>query len=208
MKLWLFGSYSWQGNPKALLMYMQKHNAQTHDVWWVADTRDEMRLVKRLGYKAILASSSKAAKLFAEADVYVTENFRETYPASLNPNAIILNLWHGVGLKHIELGLGAESALADGIVKNTSEIIHYIRIISNFWRPLRLWKNISLKTCHSMKGKSLRVGIHGIKFIEILKCALTTGHWTLLIISIKFIYMHQHIGIKMLMVHSSNSYLI
>lgn len=117
MKLWLFGSYSWQGNPKALLMYMQKHNAQTHDVWWVADTRDEMRLVKRLGYKAILASSSKAAKLFAEADVYVTENFRETYPASLNPNAIILNLWHGVGLKHIELGLGAESALADGIVK-------------------------------------------------------------------------------------------
>ncbi|RRG17670.1 hypothetical protein D3P96_06875, partial [Weissella viridescens] len=117
MKLWLFGSYSWQGNPKALLMYMQKHNTQTHEVWWVADTREEMKLVKSLGYKATLASSDKAAKLFARADVYVTENFREKYPDHLNPQAIILNLWHGVGLKHIELRLGAESALADGIVK-------------------------------------------------------------------------------------------
>ncbi|WJI90566.1 CDP-glycerol glycerophosphotransferase family protein [Weissella viridescens] len=117
MKLWLFGTYKWQGNPKALLMYMQKHNAQTHEVWWIADTKEEAQMVARLGYKATYAQSNKAEQLFKDADVYVTENFRESYPASLNEDAIILNLWHGVGLKHIELGLGPDSTLAESIVR-------------------------------------------------------------------------------------------
>ncbi|WP_197458750.1 CDP-glycerol glycerophosphotransferase family protein, partial [Weissella sp. DD23] len=117
MKLWLFGSYKWQGNPKALVMYMAEHSAKTHEVWWVADSEQDAALVSSLGYHAVVSNSKKARGLFSNADVYITENFREKYPAEMNPDIKIINLWHGVGLKHIELALGAESALAESIVR-------------------------------------------------------------------------------------------
>ena len=117
MKLWLFGSYKWQGNPKALMMYMAEHYAKSHEVWWVADSEQDAALVASLGYHAVVASSKKAKGLFSNADVYITENFREKYPETMNPEIKIINLWHGVGLKHIELALGSESALAESIVR-------------------------------------------------------------------------------------------
>lgn len=117
MKLWLFGSYKWQGNPKALMMYMAEHSAKTHEVWWVADSEQDATLVSSLGYHAVVSNSKKARGLFSNADVYITENFREKYPTEMNPDIKIINLWHGVGLKHIELALGAESALAESIVR-------------------------------------------------------------------------------------------
>lgn len=117
MKLWLFGSYKWQGNPKALMMYMQERYSKTHEVWWVADSEKDAALVSSLGYHAVVAKSKKAQGLFQNADVYLTENFREKYPETMNPDIKIINLWHGVGLKHIELALGAESALSESIVR-------------------------------------------------------------------------------------------
>ncbi|WP_373892406.1 DUF5776 domain-containing protein [Weissella confusa] len=47
----------------------------------------------------------------------MTENYRESYPETINPNVIVLNLWHGVGLKHVELGLDEKVDVADNIVR-------------------------------------------------------------------------------------------
>lgn len=117
MKLWLFGTYKWQGNPKALMLYMQKKYADTHELWWIADKQEDVAHISNLGLNAALMGTKKANGLFANADVYVTENFRESYPESLNSDAVVFNLWHGVGLKHVELGLDADVDVAESIVR-------------------------------------------------------------------------------------------
>lgn len=119
-KLWLFGTYKWQGNPKALYLYMLKHCSDTHECWWIADNVDSANRIKKLGFRNVTYMSSNAAKeLFRRADVYVTENFRESYPDTLSPDTIIFNTWHGVGLKHVELGLKEDSVLSDSIVRKS-----------------------------------------------------------------------------------------
>lgn len=117
-KLWLFGTYAWQGNPKALFLYMMKHCSKTHECWWIADNEvDANNIKKMMGIDNVsFMKSAKSKELFAYADVYVTENFRENYPAELSSETKIFNTWHGVGLKHIELALGIDSVLADSIV--------------------------------------------------------------------------------------------
>lgn len=119
MKVWLFGTYAWQGNPKALFLYMIKYCLYTHECWWIADTEKEANILKDQ-YKIdniTYGSSKKAKELFARADVYVTENFRENYPLELAEKTKIFNTWHGVGLKHIEKSLGFNSILSDSISK-------------------------------------------------------------------------------------------
>ena len=104
MKTWLFGTYKWQGNPKALFLYMTTNCRDTHDCWWIADTKEDAKILKKQGFEKITyLNSDKANKLFAIAHVYVTENFREGYPSTISDNIVIFNTWHGVGLKHIEL---------------------------------------------------------------------------------------------------------
>lgn len=117
MKLWLFGTYKWQGNPKALFIYMNKHYKGTHELWWIADNEEDALKVQSLGFNSTYLNSNVSNYLFEKADVYVNENFRQTYPINMNSEITILNLWHGVGIKHIELGLGMESALSKDIVK-------------------------------------------------------------------------------------------
>lgn len=117
MKLWLFGTYKWQGNPKALFMYMNKHYKKNHELWWIADNKEDAQKVKSLGFNSTYLNSNISNYLFKNADVYVNENFRQTYPSSMSDNITILNTWHGVGIKHIELGLGMESALSQDIMK-------------------------------------------------------------------------------------------
>lgn len=118
MKLWLFGTYAWQGNPKALFLYMVKHCTSTHECWWVADNETDAKNIQKItGISNItFMNSSKSKELFARADVYVTENFRENYPFEMKESTKIFNTWHGVGLKHIELALSIDSVLADSIV--------------------------------------------------------------------------------------------
>lgn len=115
-KIWLFGSYNWQGNVKALFLYMDKYCQDTHELWWVSDDAAGAEVVKNMGFKAVSTNSVDAQQLFVKANVYVTENVRIKYPSNINNEAIILNLWHGVGLKHIELGVGMGGKLTQNII--------------------------------------------------------------------------------------------
>lgn len=128
-KIWLFGSYNWQGNPKALFMYMNQKYSDTHDVWWIADEESKALVVREAGYQAVCGKSSIAIELFAKADVYVTENVRESFHPSINQNVIIFNLWHGVGLKHVEFGIEKESAVSQSIMRKY--IKNYPLIMNN-----------------------------------------------------------------------------
>lgn len=128
-KVWLFGSYNWQGNPKALFMYMNKHYADTHDVWWIADNEAKAAMVRNAGYQSVSGKSVTAAELFSKASVYVVENVRESFHSSLNSDAIIFNLWHGVGLKHVEFGIDMDSGVSKSIMRKY--IRNYPLIMNN-----------------------------------------------------------------------------
>ena len=119
MKLWLFATYAWQGNPKALFLYMTKHYKNTHTCWWITDTeQDALALKEQYNIDNItFIKSTKAKYLFSEADVYVNENFRENYPLELNQDAKIFNTWHGVGLKHIEVGVDKKLLVATSVFR-------------------------------------------------------------------------------------------
>lgn len=127
-KLWLFGTYAWQGNPKALFLYMQRYCSETHECWWVADNEADADAIKKVtGFNNVTSLKGKnAAALFSRCDVYVTENFRESYPAEIPETTKVFNTWHGVGLKHIELALGLDSVLIDSISKK------YIKNFANY----------------------------------------------------------------------------
>lgn len=128
-KLWLFGTYAWQGNPKALFLYMNKYCTQTHECWWVADNDKDAEVIKKnTGIKNIISLRNKSVEtLFSRCDVYVTENFRESYPVQLSETAKIFNTWHGVGLKHIEMALGVNSVLVESITKKYIKNFSYFR---------------------------------------------------------------------------------
>lgn len=118
MKVWAFCTYKWQGNPKALFLYMTKYMQHTHECWWVADNSQDARTIKSSGFENVTFNGSEQAKkIFSKTDVYVSENFRERYPEELSVNAKVFNTWHGVGLKHIELGIDFNSIISDAIIR-------------------------------------------------------------------------------------------
>lgn len=115
-KNWLFGATKFQGNPKFLFLYLN-HEQMNINSFWIADTQEQADYINRLGYKSVVMGSAAATELFAIADVYIVENFRESLPESINPDITIANLWHGVGLKSVEFGVGNDGSLADSILK-------------------------------------------------------------------------------------------
>ena len=114
--IWLFGATKFQGNPKFLFTYINKYKKEI-SAFWIADTQEQVDYICALGYSAFLMNTEIANDLFSVADVYVIENFREVLPISINKQIKIANLWHGVGLKHVELALGETSSMVDSVVR-------------------------------------------------------------------------------------------
>ena len=147
MKLWLFATYAWQGNPKALFLYMTKYYEDTHTCWWIADTeKDALALKEKYDIENITFLKSREAKdLFSKADVYVNENFRENYPLELSKHTKIFNTWHGVGLKHIEIGVDKNLLVANSVFRK------HVRGFERFFNQV-----IFLTTSEKMQEHFLR----------------------------------------------------
>lgn len=100
--LWLFNAGNlFAGNPKWLFIYINKYRKDIKAVW-LCDDDDTVEYIKKLGYEAHNYNSEMAYAYEPKAKVYVVENVKEVFPARLNNNAVILNLFHGVGCKSIE----------------------------------------------------------------------------------------------------------
>jgi CDP-glycerol glycerophosphotransferase (TagB/SpsB family) len=109
-KIWVFSTYKWHGNPKALYLYMEK-NKPEYEIWWLVRKNKDVKKLKKKGIRAFSKYHHRAIKILSECHVYVTENVLKNYPRSLNNNVRILNLWHGVGIKYIENNIREESTL-------------------------------------------------------------------------------------------------
>lgn len=100
--IWLFNAGNlFTGNPKWLFVYINKYRKDIKAVW-LCDDDETVKYINKLGYEAHNFQSDMAYEYEPNAKVFVVENVKEVFPVRLNPNAVILNLFHGVGCKSIE----------------------------------------------------------------------------------------------------------
>ncbi len=100
-KIWVFNSGdAFSGNPKWLFLYVvnQRPEIEAH---WLAHSQKTIDAVRALGYSAYRFDSIRGRELMSKAGVNVVNQVKEHFPEQLR-GAVLLNLWHGVGVKHIE----------------------------------------------------------------------------------------------------------
>lgn len=100
-KVWAFNSgNTFTGNPKWLFIYVNKYRHDI-DAYWLCDNVETVDYVRSLGYKAYAFNAGGGIEVKNRAGVFVVEQVKEQIPQGME-NAILLNLYHGVGCKSIE----------------------------------------------------------------------------------------------------------
>lgn len=101
-KLWIFNATNdFVGNPKWLFIYINKYRKDIQ-AYWMCDDINVISKIREMGFNAELYSSEKAEKIKSEAGVFVVHQAKEHFPVKFKNEVVILNLWHGVGIKPIE----------------------------------------------------------------------------------------------------------
>lgn len=101
---WIFNcANTFSGNPKWLFLYVANHRPDIKATW-VSDSEACVRFVRSLGFRAEVLSSRKGRALQARAGVFVVNQVKERIPPEMT-GILLLNLWHGVGVKTIERAL-------------------------------------------------------------------------------------------------------
>ncbi|MBQ7608110.1 MAG: CDP-glycerol glycerophosphotransferase family protein [Desulfovibrionaceae bacterium] len=99
--IWLFNSGDqFAGNVKYLFLYVVTRRKDIY-ACYISESKKTADLICALGYRACTFQSQLAQTLMPKAGYYVVEQVKENYPESLK-NVILVNLFHGVGLKSIE----------------------------------------------------------------------------------------------------------
>ncbi|RYJ04972.1 MAG: hypothetical protein EON52_13990, partial [Actinomycetales bacterium] len=99
-QVWVFNAVHFQGNPKWLFLHVLRHRADI-EAWWLADDADQAATVRDLGLPAVAREDADAAAIMQRAGVWVVNQVKEVIPPELR-GVVMLNLWHGVGVKNIE----------------------------------------------------------------------------------------------------------
>ena len=87
--------------------------------------------IRELGFNAELYSSEKAEKIKSVAGVFVVHQAKEHFPVKFKNEVVILNLWHGVGIKPIERFVDSPG-IKYRTYKNILNTMTYI-IITNYF---------------------------------------------------------------------------
>lgn len=100
-KVWAFNAgNTFTGNPKWLFIYVNKYRKDI-DAYWLCDNVETVDYIRSLGYKAYCFNAGGGIEVKNRAGVFVTEQVKEQIPEGME-NAVLLNLYHGVGCKTIE----------------------------------------------------------------------------------------------------------
>ncbi|MCW2785650.1 MAG: hypothetical protein JWP74_2167 [Marmoricola sp.] len=102
--VWVFNcADAFIGNPKWLFLYITKFRPDIEAVW-LTNTESTVAQIRKLGYRAETFKSRKGIAVQRRAGVWVVNQVKEQIPANLT-GVVLLNLWHGVGVKSIERGM-------------------------------------------------------------------------------------------------------
>ncbi|MFT9469969.1 CDP-glycerol glycerophosphotransferase family protein [Leuconostoc pseudomesenteroides] len=110
----IFYNPEMNGNLKAIFDSISIKNPNWHYFWFV----DNLLSIQNfpLNINLIVRGETKANVILSKADLVFEDKFHKTYPSSLPHNTPIINLWHGVGLKEVELNNPINGFLADRVM--------------------------------------------------------------------------------------------
>ena len=114
-----FGSYrgGFGDNSKYLFIYASEHRKDL-DVCWLSVNRQTVKHVRSLGLQAYWVLSPIGAWKALRAKYWFINSYTSDIMYCLSGNAIVINLWHGIGLKLAEFDIKT-GPLADRYVKKT-----------------------------------------------------------------------------------------
>lgn len=98
--VWLFNASSFSGNPKWLFVYINERRPDI-EAHWITDDESTVTKIRRLGFSAHTFGGAKSVALQRRAGVYVVNQVKERIDKDLT-GVVLLNLWHGVGVKKVE----------------------------------------------------------------------------------------------------------
>lgn len=103
--LWLFGHQdgAFAGNCKFLFLWLHSHRPDIRAVWVTSDP-DVLSYLKERGFAACRKGSPRAIWLSLRAGAFLVCHGPEDVSLGLSGGALVVNLWHGVGLKSLRLG--------------------------------------------------------------------------------------------------------
>jgi len=100
-RLWVFGDqHSFEGNSHYLFLWVAHHQTEIEAVWITADpsVADE---IMRAGLRAEVSGTPSARRVLQRAGVYIYNSRVGAIGATASNGALLVNLWHGSGLKKI-----------------------------------------------------------------------------------------------------------
>ncbi|GAA2456183.1 CDP-glycerol glycerophosphotransferase family protein [Agromyces soli] len=99
-KIWLFNAAEFAGNPKWLFEYVRRFRPDIR-AYWITESAETVQRLRRLGYQALSFSAPESRRIQRAAGVFVVNQVKERIPDAMR-GIVLLNLWHGVGVKRVE----------------------------------------------------------------------------------------------------------
>ena len=150
---WAFGSFrgAFNDNAKYLFIYASE-NEKDIDIAWISSSRDTVRKVRELGFKAYRSTSIKGALFALTSKYWFFNSYTSDIMFCLSGGATCVNLWHGVGLKRIEFNT-VSGPLADRFIHRKFKEVFFHP--ESFRRPDWLLTSAPFQT--SMFAKAFRI---------------------------------------------------
>lgn len=103
---WAFGSFrgAFNDNAKYLFIHCSSHCEGVECVW-LSNNKETVRFVRSKGLNAHYIASPKGAWLALTAKYWFVNSYTADILYAFSGGAIVINLWHGVGLKRIEFNI-------------------------------------------------------------------------------------------------------
>ncbi len=111
----IFYNATFNGNLKALYYYIKKHYPNIEIIWFV-DGITQLRNIP-IEVPCVIRGERYGDQIFHEAIVVFEDKLHISYPISLSNTTPIINVWHGVGLKQVELNNPIDGLLAERVMK-------------------------------------------------------------------------------------------
>ena len=124
------------GNAKALYEYMVKTYNDNMNYTWIVYNEATVEILKKKGINAILIGTDEFKKYIPNTNVFFTTHANLAGDKLKAKNSIYIELWHGIGPKPVGFLTKNLSQKDQNWYNHIKEIIDYMIVPSEFWRPL------------------------------------------------------------------------
>ncbi len=133
-KVWVFGAADneFSGNPKYLFLWVSENRPDIEAVW-ISGNRNTCGAIRANGYHAHPRWSLGGILTALRARVYFFGHFSEDVNLPFSGGATLVNLWHGVGLKAVNLGL--PQGRAHRVQKFANSLTGHLKYLKYLIRP-------------------------------------------------------------------------